>query len=88
MQDSEAKTTEMHAPLGTVCRTALVLDWPSIDAAEGSPLSAWEASVTKELAQAAGFKPEKLFLSYPRHVRKWSDLFVGGKTYGLRSAPA
>lgn len=60
-------------------KLALVVDWPSVDAVPGAPFSEWEASVVRDLAQAAGFKPEKIFLAYPEHVPKWSNLFPSGK---------
>ena len=63
-------------------KTALVLDWPSVDAADGSFLSAWESSVTKELMDAAGFKPDATFVCHPWYVRKWTDLFTEGKPGG------
>lgn len=69
-------------------RTALVIDWPSVDATGGAPLSEWEASTTKELMQLAGFKPDAVFVAYPKHTRKWGDLFLGGKPGGPLTAPA
>lgn len=69
-------------------KTALVIDWPSVDAPAGAMLSEWEASTTKELAQLAGFKADAVFTAYPKHVRKWGDLFLGGKPVGPLTAPA
>lgn len=69
-------------------RTALVIDWPSVDAAGSQILSEWEANTTKELMQLAGFKPDAVFVAYPKHVRKWADLFLGSKVGGDLIAPA
>lgn len=69
-------------------KTALVIDWPSTDAPAGAMLSEWEANTTKELMQLAGFKPDAVFVSYPKSVRKWSDLWLAGKVGGHLTAPA
>jgi len=69
-------------------RIALVVDYPSIDAVPGSAFSEWEAGVVRELAQAAGFRPEKIFLAYPDHVAKWSELFINGKPGSIMTADA
>jgi hypothetical protein len=63
-------------------KTALVVDWPSVDAAEGFPLSEWEAKVTKELLDAAKLKPTKMLTAFPHHTFKWPTLFEGGKVGG------
>lgn len=63
-------------------KSAIVVDWPSIDAATSLPLSEWEAKVTKELAEAAGFKPDKILAAYPAYVPKWPLLFTNGKPGG------
>lgn len=63
-------------------KTALVLDWPSIDAAPGSYLSAWENTTTEELLELAGLKPDKVFVAASVKPHKWPDAFVGGKVGG------
>lgn len=63
-------------------RTALVLDWPSVDAPRGDCFSAFEWSVTQELMKAAGFKPDIVLTAHRAFVQKWPTLFVGGKVGG------
>lgn len=66
----------------TELKTALVLEWPSVDASGGGVLSEWEQQTTKELLDLAGLKPTRAFVAYPRYVRKWPELFASGKPYG------
>ena len=68
-------------------KTALVLDWPSIDAQPGHPLSEWEWKVTQELMHTAGFKPTTVLTAYRNHVHKWPTLFANGKP-GANLLPA
>lgn len=63
-------------------KTALVVDWPSIDAADGNVMSEWEWQVTSELMKLADFKPDVIRVAYPTYVAKWPSLFVGGKVGG------
>jgi hypothetical protein len=65
-------------------KTAIVLDWPSLDAQAGSYMSEWEWQVTKELMEAATFKPDLIVCAYPHYVRKWADL-VGSSPRGYIS---
>ena len=63
-------------------KTALVVDWPSVDATDGNVMSEWEWQVTSELMKLADFKPDIIRVAYPTYVAKWSSLFVGGKVGG------
>ena len=63
-------------------KTALVFDWPSLDAEAGSYLSAWENTTTKELLDLAGLKPDKIFVASSVRPRKWPEAFIGGKVGG------
>ena len=60
-------------------KIALVLDWPSIDAAPGHPLSEWEWKVTQELMQAATFKPDYVGTAFRAYTAKWPTLFTDNK---------
>ena len=60
-------------------KTALVLDWPSVDATSGMPLSEWEWKVTGELMELAGFKASIVLPAFRAYVAKWPTLFVNGK---------
>jgi len=60
-------------------KTALVLDWPSLDRAAGSYLSKWEDEATAELMRLAGFKPDKILVASQTNPGKWPRAFVGGK---------
>jgi hypothetical protein len=63
-------------------KIALVLDWPSIDAAPGHPLSEWEWKVTQELMQAATFKPDYVGTAFRAYTAKWPTLFTDNKPGG------
>ena len=63
-------------------KTALVIDWPSIDAGPNGVMSEWEWQVTLELMRLAGFKPDLIRPAYSRYAAKWTDLFVGSKPGG------
>ena len=63
-------------------KKALVIDCPSLDAAKGSILSAWEQTTTNELLKTAGFKPDKVLLASRSHFNKWGSLFVANKPFG------
>jgi hypothetical protein len=63
-------------------KIALVVDWPSVDAAAGGVMSEWEWQVTSELMKLAGFKPDLITFAHPAYVQKWGTLFVGGKVGG------
>ena len=63
-------------------KTALVIDWPSIDAGPNGVMSEWEWQVTLELMRLAGFKPDIIRPAHSRYATKWTDLFVGGKPGG------
>lgn len=63
-------------------KTALVLDWPSADAAKGQPVSQWEAEVTAELQKLSGFYPDATFVAHPAYVHKWNTLWEKGKLGG------
>ena len=60
-------------------KIALVVDWPSVDAANGGPLSEWEWKVTQELLQAADLRPTSIHTAHRAYTAKWPTLFVGGK---------
>ena len=60
-------------------KTALVVDWPSVDAAAGGVMSEWEWQVTSELMKLAGFQPDIITFAHPAYVAKWGTLFVGNK---------
>lgn len=81
-RDRTDYTSAQIAPLQQQRRTALVVDWPSIDAVPGEAMSEWEAKVTVELLRAAGLRPKKTFLAYPSYVKKWPELFANGKPGG------
>lgn len=63
-------------------KIALVVDWPSIDAAPGGPLSEWEWKVTQELAQVSGLRIHSIHTAHRAFTAKWPTLFVGGKPGG------
>lgn len=63
-------------------KIALIIDWPSVDAAQGQALSDWEWKVTKELMDTAGFKPDYIGTAHRAYTAKWPTLFVGGKLGG------
>ena len=63
-------------------KIALVVDWPSVDAAAGGVMSEWEWQVTSELMKLADFKPDLITCAHPAYVQKWGTLFVGGKVGG------
>ncbi len=63
-------------------KIALVLDWPSVDAMTGHPLSEWEWKVTQELLGAAGLVPSGTFTAFRAYTAKWHTLFVGNKPGG------
>ena len=63
-------------------KIALVVDWPSIDASPGGPLSEWEWKVTQELMQASGFRPHSIHTAHRAYTAKWHTLFVDGKVGG------
>lgn len=69
-------------------KTALVIDWPSIDAGPNGVMSEWEWQVTLELMRLAGFQPDIIRPAYGRYATKWADLFVGGKPGGELVAAA
>lgn len=60
-------------------KTALVVDWPSVDAGPNGVMSEWEWQVTQELMRIAGFKPDVILPAHRRYVAKWPMLFAGGK---------
>ncbi len=63
-------------------KIALVIDWPSVDAANGGPLSEWEWKVTQELAQVSGLRVYSIHTAHRAFTAKWPTLFVGGKPGG------
>jgi hypothetical protein len=63
-------------------KTALIVDWPSVDATSGSIMSEWEWQVTSELMKLADFKPDLIAFAHPAYVQTWGTLFVGGKVGG------
>ena len=63
-------------------KIALVIDWPSVDASQGGPLSEWEWKVTQELMQVSGLRPHSIFTAHRAYTAKWPTLFVGGKVGG------
>ena len=63
-------------------KTALVVDWPSVDAPANATMSEWEWQVTSELMKLADFKPGLIAAAYPGYVPKWASLFEGGKIGG------
>jgi hypothetical protein len=63
-------------------KCALVLDWPSLDAQANAHLSEWEAKVTQELLEAAGYKPDLIAVAHKKYVRHWPFAFVGNKVGG------
>lgn len=63
-------------------KTALVIDWPSIDAGPNGVMSEWEWQVTLELMRLAGFKADLILPAYNKYAAKWTDLFVGNKPGG------
>jgi hypothetical protein len=67
-------------------KIAMVIEWPSIDAVAGSPFSEWDWKVTQELMRSAAFSPTVILSAYPTHVKKWEQLFVGGRV-GTQMTP-
>jgi len=63
-------------------KTALIVDWPSVDAPVNSTMSEWEWQVTSELMKLADFKPDIIRAAYPTYTAKWANLFEGGKIGG------
>ena len=63
-------------------KTALVVDWPSVDAPTNSVMSEWEWQVTSELMKLADFKPDIIRAAHPTYTAKWASLFEGGKIGG------
>ena len=63
-------------------KTALIIDWPSIDAGPNGVMSEWEWQVTQELMRLSGFKPDLILPAYNKYAAKWTDLFVGNKPGG------
>jgi hypothetical protein len=63
-------------------KTALIIDWPSIDAGPNGVMSEWEWQVTQELMRLSGFKPDLILPAYNKYATKWTDLFVGNKPGG------
>lgn len=63
-------------------KTALVIDWPSVDPRKGGILSEWEENITTDLMKQAGFKPDVVLRAHNAHVKKWTTLFANGKPGG------
>ena len=60
-------------------KLAMVVDWPSVDAAEDGIFSNWEWQVTKELMAGAGFRPQLIAPAFPRFLNKWEGAWQNGK---------
>ena len=63
-------------------KTALIVDWPSVDAGPNGIMSEWEWQVTLELMRLSGFKADLILPAYNKFTSKWTDLFVGSKPGG------